>query len=54
MSRNITIPLDTTTPCSDCDAEVTFTQVGRITHLTVHHDNDCPTLKAKQAHRGLT
>ncbi|WP_326830225.1 hypothetical protein OIE13_17000 [Streptosporangium sp. NBC_01810] len=49
MSRDITIPLDGPAPCNDCDAEMTFTQVGRITHLVVHHNDTCPALRARQA-----
>ncbi|MEU4235106.1 hypothetical protein AB0F17_63470 [Nonomuraea sp. NPDC026600] len=37
--------------CDTCDAEQTFQKRGRITLATVHHDNDCPTLKRSQARR---
>ncbi|MDX3099699.1 hypothetical protein [Nonomuraea angiospora] len=37
--------------CDTCNAEQEVARVGRITHITVHHDNQCPTLKQKQNRR---
>jgi hypothetical protein len=36
--------------CEDCDAYQTMDEVRpRVHMLTVHHDDDCPTLRAMKA-----
>ncbi|MGJ6961150.1 hypothetical protein ACSDR0_04510 [Streptosporangium sp. G11] len=38
--------------CDDCHAYQTVKKVtGRITQITVHHDNTCPALRARQNRR---
>jgi hypothetical protein len=36
--------------CEDCDVyQTTSVDVYRIGHITVHHDDDCPWLNARES-----
>lgn len=40
--------------CDTCDAEQAIERKGGITHITIHHDDTCPTWRRIQARRGRT